>query len=88
MEMNFRVKEIPDVGYFAQVELIDGWKRIGGHVPAGQKNTDYWHTLYDEWTTDHPIKSFDEAMVRCKNYRDFVNRKANTIIYHDVDIGE
>lgn len=60
--MNFRIKYLPQIGYFAQVKLswLAGWKTIGKHING--------YGLYAEDYIEHPLINGHEAEERCKLY--------------------
>lgn len=60
--MKFRIKFVPQIGYFSQVKegFFSGWKKIGKH-PTG-------YGLYSSNCHNYPMGTEQEALERCKLY--------------------
>ncbi len=67
--MKFRVKHVEDKGYFAQVKrsFFGNWWRISF------VNNNFY--LYEEDSTNYPLKTEEGAIERCTEYKDHVNKK-------------
>lgn len=59
--MEFRIKHLEGIGYFAQVSLIRIWHTIGKHTNG--------FGLYPEDYIDYPLESEKLAIERCENYK-------------------
>jgi len=68
--MELRIKHVNGIGYFSEVKtgLFPAWKKIGKHVNG--------FGLYESSCLDHPMNTQEEALSRCKLYKELANKDA------------
>jgi hypothetical protein len=75
--MKFRIKHIPDFGFYAQVKmnLFSSWKTIGKHNGG--------FGLYPNGHTDYPINTKIAALGRCSSF-EYYKKSEGKATYEDV----
>lgn len=72
--INFRIKHIPNIGYFAQAKIKGQWQKIGAH-------TNNQFGLYEESSISHPLNSSTLATKRINEYKHFLKLLNQKPIY-------
>ena len=76
--MNFRIKYLPQIGYFGQVKLgfFSKWQTIGKHVNG--------YGVYDQAHIDYPLETEHEALALCKLYEQWAVISESAAIFIEV----
>ena len=74
--MKFRIKYLPQVGYFGQVKRgFFEWNTIGKHING--------YGLYSQNNIDYPLHTEHEARALCKLYEQWAVISENTATFID-----
>ena len=72
----YRVKHVPEIGFFAQVKagFLCPWQRIGIHTDG--------FGLYDGGSMSHPMDSISAADERLVAYKDYLKKCSKAPVYY------
>jgi hypothetical protein len=75
--MKFRIKYLPQIGYFSQVKRgFIKWNTIGKHMRG--------YGLYAQAHVDNPLQTEHDARALCKLYEQWAVLSENTATFIDV----